>query len=197
MQSVNNFKFKSIPLDLSGMAFDMAEGSLTEIKEIFFIEGKYAPIIRWCSFPQNDWPKPHQIICEYWRNNFNISKFNLNDLDANDTLAKVKPYLALLSKKDTEFDYSFIGQRFADFHGISVKNNDGLLKSLERNQTAIALLDYTTVMATAIRGQGILSLYQGGTETAPLLWNKLILPLTDDKGIAEKFVICALRSPSN
>lgn len=195
MQSVNNFKFKSIPLDLSGISFDMAEGCLTEIKEIFFIEGKYAPIVRWCSFSQSDWPKPHQILCDFWRSNFSVDNLNLKVIDADEKLTKVKPYLAILSKDDNDYSYDFIGERYAHFHSLDQKTPETLLTILNKEQTAIDLLNYTMLAATAIRGQGLLCLYQGGTDTSPQLWNKLILPLSDSKGLAEKFVICALKSP--
>ena len=197
MQSVNNFKFKSIPLDLSGISFDMAEGCLTEIKEVFFIEGKYAPIIRWCSFSQNDWPKPHQILCDFWRDNSTVDKFTLNAIESDASLTKVKPYIAIVSKKQNDYHYDFIGERFASFHQIDNTHCETLLTSLNASQSAIYLFNYTTLAATAIRGQGLLCLYQGGTDAMPELWNKLILPIIDSKGIAEKFVICALKSPSH
>ena len=196
MQSVNNFKFKSIPLDLSGISFDMAEGSLTEIKEIFFIEGKYAPIIRWCSFPQSDWPKPHQILCEFWRSHFSVDTLNEGAFDSNPNLLKIKPYIAILDKEGADYQYTFIGERFANFHDIKTDNPATMLHALNDQQDAISLFNYTTLGATAIRGQGLLALYQGGTDANPELWNKLILPLTDNKGIAQKFVICALKTPS-
>ena len=197
MQSVNNFKFKSIPLDLSGISFDMAEGSLTEIKEIFFIEGKYAPIIRWCSFSQSDWPKPHQILCDFWRSSFSIDKLTLNAIDADEKLSRVKPYMAIISKQENDYHYDFIGERYGYFHDIDKSKAKTMLKSLEENQSAIDLLNYTMLTATSIRGQGLLCLYQGGSSSVPELWNKLILPLTDNKGITQKFVVCALKSPSH
>jgi hypothetical protein len=197
MQSVNNFNFKSIPLDLSGISFDMAEGCLTEIKEVFFIEGKYAPIIRWYSFSQSDWPKPHQILCDFWRDNGTVDKCTLNAIESNEKLAKVKPYIAIVSKKNNDYHYDFVGERFAAFHHINPEKPDTLLSLLNASQSAIDLFNYTTLAATAIRGQGLLCLYQGGTDTAPELWNKLILPIIDSKGIAEKFIMCALKSPAH
>lgn len=195
MQSVNNFKFKSIPIDLSSIAFDMAEGSLTEIKEIFFIEGKYAPIIRWCSFPQNDWPRPHQIICEFWRSHNTINEFTIENLEKNVAAVRVKPFLAIISKQDNDYEYEFIGDRYRNFHNISDKP-ETLLKTLDETNEAIPLLNYTLLSATTIRGQGVLCLYQAGTDTRPELWNKLTLPLMNGKGLVEKFVVCALRSPA-
>lgn len=195
MQSVNNFKFKSIPLDLSGISFDMAEGCLTEIKEIFFIEGRYAPIIRWCSFSEKDWPKPHQIICDFWKHNQNTNSFTLDALEQDAMLLKVKPYLAILSKKGHDYAYEFVGERFAHFHKMDTKSPETLLTSLNKSQGAIDLFNYTTLSATAIRGQSLLCLYQGGDERSVSLWNKLIMPIFDDKGMAEKFVVCSLKSP--
>jgi hypothetical protein len=196
MQSVNNFKFKSIPLDLSGIAFDMAEGSLTEIKEIFFIEGKYSPIIRWCSFSQSDWPKPHQIVCDFWRLHFSVNTFTENTFNSEEALVKIKPYIAILAKQDTDYCYEYMGDRYADFHKLNKTKTPSILDSLNEKEDAISLFNYTALTATGIRGQGLLCLYQSGTDTHPELWNKLILPLSDSKGIAKKFIVCALKSPS-
>lgn len=195
MPPVNSFEFKSIPLDLEGISFDLAEGCLTEIKEIFFIEGKYAPIIRWCSFPQNDWPKPHQLICEFWRKNFTIHDFTLNAIEEDDKLVRVKPYLAIISKNNHDFQYDFMGDRYQAFHNIT-ESKDTFLSTLNKTQAAIPLLNYTILAATAIRGQASLCLYQGGDDLRPELWNKLIMPLSDHEGKVQKFVICALKSPS-
>jgi|GEM_PF-6021383 len=193
--AINNYSFKSIPLDLSGISFDLADGALSELKELFFVEGKYAPIVRWCSSPQHDWPKPQQVICEYWRKHNKIEDFNFSDFSTHETLKLLKPYTAVLSKNNFDYEYDFIGDRFAHFHNLTTSNPVSLLSMLNHTQGAIDLLNYTIMDAAAIRDQGALCLYQGGSDINPELWNKLVLPLKSDHSNAQKFIICALKSP--
>jgi hypothetical protein len=193
--SIDTFNFKSMPLDLAGIAFDIADGSLSEIKELFFVEGKYAPIIRWCSFSQYDWPKPQQIVCDYWRSHDTIEAFNLSDFDTNEMLSAIKPYIAVLSKDKNDYTYDFIGEGYAKFHNLTTQNPASLLSILNHTQGAIDLLNYTIMAATAIRDQGAICLYQGGNDLNPELWNKIILPLKSTTSDAQKFIICALKSP--
>lgn len=193
--AINKYSFNSIPLDLSGIAFDLADGTLSELKELFFVEGKYAPIIRWCSFPQHDWPKPQKLICEYWQKHNTIETFNFADFNTHEVLKLLKPYIAVLSKDQHDYTYDFIGERFAHFHNLTPQNPTSLLSMLNHTQSAIDLMNYTVMDATSIRDQAALCLYQGGTDMQPELWNKLIMPLKSKDSDAQKFIICSLRSP--
>ena len=189
--------FQGIPLDVKGIAFDMAEGCLTEIKEIFFLEGKYPPIIRWCSYAQEDWPKPHQILSNFWRSNNYIDEFSIEKVRGDSSASRVIPYLVHLKRKgeDDNFEFTFVGERAAYFLGVSENYNEDLVSILERNQKAQDLFNLSCLSAAAIRGQGMLVLSQDGTEQNPILWNKMILPLIDRSGRVNEFIMCVLRMP--
>jgi hypothetical protein len=175
--SVNSYNFKSIPIDLSEISFDIADSSISELKELFFIEGKYASIINWHSFSQSDWPKPQQVMFNYWRSCNTIETFNFSDFDSDECLKIIKPYVAVLIKKGQDYTYNYIGERFAFFHNLVKDNPVSLLTMLNHTQGAIDLLNYTILEACSIREQGAICMYQGGNDTNPELWHKLVLPL--------------------
>lgn len=197
MSANSQLTFQGISLDIKAIAFDMAEGCLTEIKEIFFLEGKYPPIVRWCSYAQSDWPKPHQILSQYWRNNFYVDQFSLENLQNNPDLKLIMPYLVHLKQIDNgdNYAYNFIGDRAAYFMGLPQNYKEDLLGILKKSQKAQDLFNVTCVAACGVRGQGMLVLSQDGTEKKPVLWNKMIVPLLDRSGKAVEFLMCVLRMP--
>jgi hypothetical protein len=193
--SLDSYNFKSIPINFSEISFDLAEGYISELKELFFIEGKYAPIINWHSFSQSDWPKPQQIIFDYWRSHNTIETFNLADFDKHDSLKLIKPYIAVLETRNDDYIYSFTGNRYAFFHNFTQSKPISLLSILNNTQSAIDLLNYVILAACSIRVQGAICMYQSGKDTNPELWHKLILPLSSDISDAKRYIVCALKSP--
>lgn len=197
MGTKHKIEFQGIPLDIKGIAFDMAEGCLTEIKEIFFLEGKYPPIIRWCSYAQEDWPKPHQVLSAFWRSHTYVDEFSIDKIKNDPTYGRVTPYLVHMKRVDEEdnFRFSFIGERAAYFLNVAENYSEDLVSILSREQKANNLFELTCLSAAAIRGQGMLVLAQDGTEQNPILWNKMILPLIDRAGNVNEFIMCVLRMP--
>ncbi|MEM6602623.1 MAG: hypothetical protein AAF621_01110 [Pseudomonadota bacterium] len=197
MIAAQKMNFQGVPLDIKSIAFDMAEGCLTEIKEIFFIEGKYPPVLRWCSYAQPDWPKPHQILSEYWRERTYVDEFSIEEIMEGSLTRRIVPYLAKVSRigTDDNFKYDFIGERAAFFMGVPQTYDQNLISILEKTQSAQDLFNLTSISACGIRGQGMLVLSQDGTDADPILWNKMILPLTNRSGQVDEFVISILRMP--
>lgn len=190
--------FKGMSLDIPSIAFDIAEGYMTEIKEIFFIEGKYAPVVRWCSSVQKDWPVPHQILCDYWRSHTAIEDFSATRMVFHKNVAPVIPYIVHLKRinYDDNYAYHFIGERATSFINLPMDYKGDLLSILNETHSSMDLFNITCLSAVAIRGQAMLCLYQDGTAQNPVLWNKFIVPLVNDTGKVTEFLICILRIPN-
>ena len=198
MAAQKELSFQGIPIDTKSIAFDMADGCLTEIKEIFFLEGKYPPIVRWCSYAQSDWPKQHQILSGYWRDHTFAEQFSIDDFKNDATLQTVLPFIVHLKmSRDEKYEYDYIGERAAQFMNMPQNFKGDLATIAVQTQKATDLFNLVSVAACAIRGQSVLILSQDGTDMKPILWNKLIIPLTNKSGHVVEFLMCVLRMPAS
>lgn len=198
MSANNCLNFQGIPLDVSSMAFDMAEGCLTELKEIFFLEGKYPPIIRWCSYAHSDWPKPHQILSQYWCDNYYAEKFSIGDFTSNPNTKMIAPYIVHFKEtpEGNNFYYNYVGERVCEFMKLDgIQKDKDLFSIVQKTKQANDLLNLVSLMACVVRGQGMIILSQDGTEQQPVLWNKMIVPLMDKNGKVIEILACLLRMP--
>ena len=196
-KNVNIINYKKFPINLRAISEDLTEECLKELKELFFIEGRYSPIIRWCSSLQSDWPDAHKVLFDSWRNN------DLRDIDLNSikSLPRLVPLRGSLSvcevvPGENDFRYVYIGEKIKAA-GALFREGVSVVRSVEYDCGVAGLFLAVCLGACELRAQPLLTLYQSSDMRGGLyVRSAMIVPVTDAVGKVTGFVSTVLMSGS-
>jgi hypothetical protein len=194
-QHNNILSFKGIDIDPFEIAMDMSEGCLTEIKELYFIDGKYAPIVRWCAFSQPDWPEQLLTLFDFWNANAQCD----TPKEMFEILPKYKAhqgYYAYFRPMAGGADYMSLynGEDILGFSDFPVKQS--VYGQLPTKQEVKDLFHFCAFQASAIRGQPLLCMSQGtDKEGFPLVSTQLIAPFFTKQNTVTGIWVCGVRMP--
>ncbi len=194
-QQNNILNFKGIDVDPFEIAMDMSEGCLTEIKELYFIDGKYAPIVRWCAFSQPDWPVELLNLFEFWSANLQTEKPE-EAFKQSSKYEAAKEHYAYFKPVVGGVDYmpELIGNKIIGFSDFTVKKS--VYSQLSVQQKVTDLFYFCAFQATAIRGQPILCMSQGfDKEGSPIVSTQLIAPFFTKQNTISGIWSCGVRMP--
>jgi hypothetical protein len=172
----NILNYKGFPINLDNIAEDMTSGCLKELKEIFFLEGRYSPIVRWCSTLQNEWPNVHKSLFSAWRGgdlsnctNANVAKQSL--------FAPIRGSLVVAEHVAAKADFNFLHVG-ADVResGSVFREGNSLLRSVEFDSSASSLFLATCYVAAVLREQPLLAICQLGNNGKLSVRSSLIAP---------------------
>lgn len=174
------------------LAMDMVDGCMISLKDIFFKAGKYAPIIRWVSKDDENWPTPHKLLGQYCFHHDTIDRFDAKEF-ARQSPKALFSYLFQIIKNGADYQYGYVGENASDFLKVDPQSNQTI--PLIKNDI-LQQFCKVELIAIELRGQGIQVLQQEHTQTEVLLWNKVIFPIFDhNTGKVHEFWGCILRVP--
>ena len=186
-KTVQTLTFKGLPIDPYEIAMDLSEGCLTEIKELYFIEGKYAPIVRWCAFAQDDWPEDLKALFGFWRDNFNTD-LSADEIIKTPELSAVRSalYTVVPSSAEQDFSVNYVG---ADAVRTEFREGESFFDRVSEKQSVEDLFKFTVFHACAVRAQALLAMTQGTDKSGfPLISTELIAPFFN----ADNQIVCCV-----
>jgi hypothetical protein len=193
MNLQHNFEYKGLEFDIDAIAFDMSEGCLREIKELFFLEGRFSPIVKWHSTLQPDWPAQHQNLFKFWKNNYTVEGYSVEDT-LNDVNIKTLQDNLIVAHMDNQ-------QIFIDFAGKKTEINLKMPNvaypfQYEDKASVMYIFNLVCYYATAIRGQPLLTVHQHfDYKTNDMeIWSTLNCPIHNPDGKVLFFVSSTVSS---
>ncbi len=173
----NILNYKGFPINLDNIAEDMTGGCLKELKEIFFLEGRYSPIVRWCSTLQNEWPNVHKSLFTAWRSG-DLSNCTPANVTQQPLLTAMRPSLVVAEHAPAKSDFNFlhVGCDVRE-SGSAFREGNSLLRSVEFDSNASSLFLATCYVAAVLRAQPLLAIFQLGNNGKLAVRSSLIIPV--------------------